>query len=133
MPQFFAFLRAINAGPQRVARMSVLRQTFESLGFFGVETFLGSGNVVFETRPLLPARAAHVVPFGCSLIARFRRMSSGVETRVLSPVARHTIPIAETRKKGNPLCSDSSSAPGNGGSPKPTGRYLIGGHTMVTR
>jgi len=30
--------------------MSVLRQTFESLGFFGVRTFLGSGNVVFETR-----------------------------------------------------------------------------------
>ena len=30
--------------------MSVLRQTFESLGFFGVTTFLGSGNVVFETR-----------------------------------------------------------------------------------
>jgi len=50
MPQFFAFLRAINAGPKRAARMSVLRQTFESLGFFGVATFLGSGNVVFETR-----------------------------------------------------------------------------------
>ena len=30
--------------------MSVLRQTFGSLGFFGVTTFLGSGNVVFETR-----------------------------------------------------------------------------------
>jgi len=29
--------------------MSVLRRTFESLGFFGVATFLGSGNVVFET------------------------------------------------------------------------------------
>jgi uncharacterized protein (DUF1697 family) len=50
MPQFFAFLRAINAGPKRAARMSVLRQTFESLGFFGVAPFLGSGNVVFETR-----------------------------------------------------------------------------------
>jgi len=30
--------------------MGVLRQTFESLGFVGVATFLGSGNVVFETR-----------------------------------------------------------------------------------
>jgi uncharacterized protein (DUF1697 family) len=30
--------------------MNVLRQTFESLGFSGVATFLGSGNVVFETR-----------------------------------------------------------------------------------
>ena len=50
MPQFFAFLRAVNAGPPRVTRMSVLRQTFESLGFYGVTTFLASGNVVFETR-----------------------------------------------------------------------------------
>jgi uncharacterized protein (DUF1697 family) len=30
--------------------MNVLRQIFESLGFSGVATFLGSGNVVFETR-----------------------------------------------------------------------------------
>jgi len=49
MPQFFAFLRAINAGPGRVAKMSVLRQIFESLGLLGVATFVGSGNVVFET------------------------------------------------------------------------------------
>ena len=30
--------------------MNVLRQAFESLGFLRVATFLGSGNVVFETR-----------------------------------------------------------------------------------
>ena len=50
MPRVFAFLRAINAGPGRVVRMNVLRQAFESLGFSGVATFFGSGNVVFETR-----------------------------------------------------------------------------------
>jgi uncharacterized protein (DUF1697 family) len=50
MPQLFAFLRAINAGPGRVVKKNVLRQTFESLGFSGVATLLGSGNVVFETR-----------------------------------------------------------------------------------
>ena len=50
MPQFFAFLRAINAGPGRLVRMNALRQAFESLGFSGVATFLGSGNVVFEAR-----------------------------------------------------------------------------------
>ena len=49
MPQLFAFLRAINAGPGRVVKMEVLRRAFESLGFSGVATFLGSGNVVFET------------------------------------------------------------------------------------
>jgi uncharacterized protein (DUF1697 family) len=30
--------------------MNVLRKAFESIGFAGIETFLGSGNVVFETR-----------------------------------------------------------------------------------
>jgi len=50
MPRFFAFLRAINAGRSRAVRMHVLRQTFESLGFSKVATFLASGNVVFETR-----------------------------------------------------------------------------------
>ena len=50
MPRLFAFLRAINAGPQRAVRMNVLREAFESLGFAGVTTYLGSGNVVFETR-----------------------------------------------------------------------------------
>jgi uncharacterized protein (DUF1697 family) len=49
MPQLFEFLRAINAGPGRVVRMNVLREAFESLGFVRVATFLGSGNVVFET------------------------------------------------------------------------------------
>ena len=50
MPRLFAFLRAINAGPRRAVRMNVLRKVFESLGFARVTTFLGSGNVVFETR-----------------------------------------------------------------------------------
>src|SRR5215472_3847559 len=49
MPRLFAFLRAINAGPRRTVRMDVLRHAFESLGFSGVATFLGAGNIVFET------------------------------------------------------------------------------------
>lgn len=48
MPRLFAFLRAINVGG-RTVKMERLRQLFESLGFTGVETFIASGNVVFET------------------------------------------------------------------------------------
>lgn len=43
-----AFLRAINVGG-RVVKMDVLRKVFESLGYSKVETFIASGNVVFET------------------------------------------------------------------------------------
>lgn len=49
MPRYFAFLRAVNVGG-RTVRMEELRRLFESFGFRGVETFIASGNVVFETR-----------------------------------------------------------------------------------
>ena len=48
MTRYFAFLRAINVGGH-VVKMDRLRQIFESLGFSGVETFIASGNVIFES------------------------------------------------------------------------------------
>lgn len=47
MSRYFAFLRAVNVGGH-VIRMDQLRQLFEMLSFSGVETFIASGNVVFE-------------------------------------------------------------------------------------
>ena|SRR5688572_683950 len=46
--RYIAFLRAINVGGH-VVKMDVLRKLFESLGYSNVETFIASGNVVFET------------------------------------------------------------------------------------
>jgi uncharacterized protein (DUF1697 family) len=48
MPRYIAFLRAINVGG-RTVKMDVLRQHFEALDFANVETFIASGNVIFET------------------------------------------------------------------------------------
>lgn len=48
MPRYFAFLRAINVGGHTV-KMEVLRQHFEALSLTRVETFIASGNVIFET------------------------------------------------------------------------------------
>jgi len=48
MTRYFAFLRAINVGGHTV-KMEALRRNFEELGFAGVETFIASGNVIFET------------------------------------------------------------------------------------
>ncbi len=47
MPRYVAFLRAINVGGHTV-RMADLRAGFEALGFAGVETFIASGNVIFD-------------------------------------------------------------------------------------
>ena len=48
MPKFIVFLRAVNVGGHTV-KMDILRQHFESLGFSRVETFIASGNVIFES------------------------------------------------------------------------------------
>lgn len=48
MPKLIAFLRAINVGGHTV-KMDALRQLFIDLGFTGVETFIASGNVIFDT------------------------------------------------------------------------------------
>lgn len=48
MSQWFAFLRAINVGGHTVT-MQELRRQFEALSFKRVETFIASGNVIFES------------------------------------------------------------------------------------
>lgn len=48
MARYVAFLRAINVGGH-VVKMTELRKLFESLGLAGIETFIASGNVVFES------------------------------------------------------------------------------------
>jgi uncharacterized protein (DUF1697 family) len=48
MPRHIAFLRAINVGGHTI-KMSHLRALFEALGFRQVETFIASGNVLFDT------------------------------------------------------------------------------------
>lgn len=45
--RYIALLRAINVGG-RTVRMEALRTIFESLGFTSVETFIASGNVIFD-------------------------------------------------------------------------------------
>ncbi len=48
MPKYVAFLRAVNVGGH-IVKMDHLRQLFEALGFSNVETFIASGNVIFDS------------------------------------------------------------------------------------
>lgn len=47
-PKSVAFLRAINVGGHNV-KMGLLRELFGSLGLSNVETFIASGNVIFDS------------------------------------------------------------------------------------
>lgn len=53
MPKYVAFLRAINVGGH-VVKMDYLRSLFEALEFTNVETFIASGNVIFDSKSKNP-------------------------------------------------------------------------------
>lgn len=48
MTRFIAFLRAVNVGG-RIVKMEQLRAWFVRMGYRNVETFIASGNVIFES------------------------------------------------------------------------------------
>jgi uncharacterized protein (DUF1697 family) len=49
MSKYVAFLKAINVGGH-VVKMDDLRELFSGMRFSNVETFIASGNVIFETK-----------------------------------------------------------------------------------
>ena len=49
MPTYLALLRGINVSGQMLIPMERLRASFENLGFSAIETYIQSGNVVFNS------------------------------------------------------------------------------------
>lgn len=64
MSRRLAFLRAVNLGGRTIL-MADLRRTFEQLGCTSVETFIASGNVIFDSsarsEPALVERIEHAL------------------------------------------------------------------------
>jgi len=50
MKKYVAFLRAINVGGTRIIKMADLKNYFESFGCINVQTYINSGNVIFEAK-----------------------------------------------------------------------------------
>ena len=59
MARHVAFLRAINVGG-RIVKMDALRAHCEACGLSNVETFIASGNVIFDSRAGAPALEAKI-------------------------------------------------------------------------
>ena len=80
MPKFAAFLRGINVGGNRQVKMDELKRIFESLGFTDVETYIQSGNVIFESGDKgagkigkkIEKALAKALGFGVSVLVRGR-------------------------------------------------------------
>lgn len=95
MPRFIAFLRAINVGGHNV-KMETLRALFAELGFLNVETFIASGNVIFETtvrnaKTLEEKIARHLQAALGYEVATFLRTDAEVE----AVAAYHPFPLEE--------------------------------------
>jgi len=48
--KYIAFLRAINVGGTKIIKMDVLKKLFESFGLDDVQTYIQTGNVIFESK-----------------------------------------------------------------------------------
>jgi len=49
MPVFIALLRGVNVSGQKLIKMDALRELFVKMGFEKVETYIQSGNIVFQS------------------------------------------------------------------------------------
>ena len=58
--KYVAFLRAINVGGH-IVKMDVLKKLFEKMGFANVQTFIASGNVIFDARSASEAKIEKVL------------------------------------------------------------------------
>ena len=101
MPRLIAFLRAINVSGHTV-KMDHLRQLFESLGLLNVETFIASGNVIFDSpdenvQALEKQIESHLHESLGYAVATFIRSSSE-----LASVANYQ-PFAASQLEGNAL------------------------------
>ena len=58
---YVALLRGINVGGRNITKMAALKACLENAGFARVETFIQSGNVVFESAQKSAARLAPTI------------------------------------------------------------------------
>jgi uncharacterized protein (DUF1697 family) len=103
MPKYVAFLRAINVGGHTV-KMEVLRRLFEDLGFANVETFIASGNVIFDS----PSKSTEALE---KKVEKYLQARLGYEVatfirsiaEVAAIAAYRPFPDAEPSAEGNAL------------------------------
>ncbi|MHB1483075.1 MAG: DUF1697 domain-containing protein [Saccharofermentanales bacterium] len=77
MTIYIAFLRGINVGGKNIIKMSDLKCLFESLKYINVETYIQSGNVIFESdqneniiRKSIESEIEKIFGFSVSVILR---------------------------------------------------------------
>jgi uncharacterized protein (DUF1697 family) len=79
VPRYIALLRAINVGGRNV-KMDQLRRVFAEMGFANVETFIASGNVIFDADSADTATLERTIEDGLKIALGYR-----VDTFIRTP------------------------------------------------
>ena len=110
-----ALLRAVNVGGHNKIKMDELRALFEALDFWGVETYVQSGNVVFGTRERDLARLtqrirggierrfglrAEVILRTASELSEVIRRNPFVARKDIDPAKLHVVFLADSPRPG---------------------------------
>jgi uncharacterized protein (DUF1697 family) len=88
MNKYIAFLRAINVGGTTIIKMSELKKTFESFGLENVQTYIQTGNVIFESQEKDAARLEEQIE--CQL-----EKASGKRIQLFVRTMREVVKMAE--------------------------------------
>lgn len=103
MPKYVAFLRAINVGGHTV-KMDQLRTLFLAVGFANVETFIASGNVIFDSSSKTPAALEKKIEKHLFDALGYKVATFVRSLKELTEVIRHQpFPAAELAAEGNVL------------------------------
>lgn len=108
MTIYIALLRGINVGGKNIIKMADLKRTFEAIGLSRVQTYIQSGNVLFESNEeeeLLRNKIEHEIKsdFGFSVIVILR---TAVELEHIIrnlPFSKEEVLEAESSSEGESL------------------------------
>jgi len=94
MPKYVAFLRAINVGAHNV-KMDRLRGLFETMGLSNVETFIASGNVIFDSPSKTPPKLESKIEQYLQTALRYNVATFIRSTSEVAQIARYK-PLADS-------------------------------------
>jgi uncharacterized protein (DUF1697 family) len=108
MTKYVAFLRAINVGGHTIIKMADLKQICEACGFENVQTYIQSGNVIFESdeddtavlENKIASQVEKVTGFKTQLFVRtIREVQSIAKKSPFTAKANETVHVAFLKEK----------------------------------
>ena len=82
---FVALLRGVNVGGNNMISMKSLKESFETIGFANVSTYINSGNIIFQSKETDPRKLELKIE---QMLSRDYQLESKVVLRSLSEMEK---------------------------------------------